>query len=140
VDGDQKELAIALLQAGGTVVWTEDETPLDAVTAISGSGPAYLYYFIEAFTEAAMAVGLEPDLARLLVEETISGSVALLGTQKKSPADLRKAVTSPGGTTEAALSVLMDPSHGLSPLLKAAVEKARKRAAELSARFLCIAQ
>jgi pyrroline-5-carboxylate reductase len=132
VDAYQKELALALLQAGGTVVWAPDETPLDAVTAVSGSGPAYLYYFIEAFTEAAVAAGLEPQLARLLVEETVSGSVALLGAEKKDPADLRKAVTSPGGTTEAALSLLMDPANGLLPLLTKAVEKARKRAADLS--------
>jgi pyrroline-5-carboxylate reductase len=132
VDAFQKEISTALLAAGGKVLWTEEEKLLDTVTAVSGSGPAYIYYFVEAMTEAALAAGLSADLARQLVEVTVKGSIALLDAGTTDAGALRKAVTSPGGTTEAALTVLMDQKEGLVPLLTQAMQKARKRAEELS--------
>ena len=101
---------------------------IDAVTAVSGSGPAYVFLLAEYLGEAARKVGLPGDLADLLARQTVAGSGALLAASPLSPAELRKNVTSPGGTTAAALSVLM-ADGGL--LLERAVEAARKRSVEL---------
>ena len=96
-----------LLQAAGSLAWTGDETLLDPVTAVSGSGPAYVFLLAELLEGAGIAEGLPPDLARRLARETITGAGALLAATDEDAAALRQAVTSPGGTTEAALSVLM---------------------------------
>lgn len=124
------KLADKLLSALGETVWLKDEKLIDSVTAISGSGPAYVFLFAEALTEAGIAEGLDPVLANKLARATIAGSGALLQAEKTSAAELRQAVTSPGGTTEAALRVLMD-KKAFSDLVKRAIAAARARAEEL---------
>lgn len=102
----QREQASRVMEAVGGVVWVEDEAQLDAITAISGSGPAYVFYFIEALEEAALALGLSAENARLLALHTFFGASALAVKDKASPAELRERVTSKGGTTERAIQVL----------------------------------
>lgn len=126
----QRKLAERLLSAGGAVLWSAHEADLDAVTAVSGSGPAYLFLLAECLEEAAIAEGLSADMARVLARETVIGAAALLARSDAAPSFLRESVTSPGGTTAAALSVLMGKG-GLSPLLKRAVAKATKRSRAL---------
>jgi pyrroline-5-carboxylate reductase len=111
----------------------EDEGLLDAVTAISGSGPAYLFYFAECLIDAAIAIGLPAELAQQLVLHTLTGSsqLALAKAGTHDVATLRQQVTSPAGTTAAALQVLMDPATGLAPLLQRATMAAKTRGAEL---------
>lgn len=126
-----KSLASALLGAVGEVVWVDEENMLDAVTAVSGSGPAYVFYLAEALALAGEKVGLPRETALALARKTVEGAGALLANSDLSPAELRKSVTSPGGTTEAALKVLAsDP--GLEKLMGDAVSAATKRAAQLS--------
>lgn len=127
----QRVLADALLRAGGAVVWLEDETLLDAVTAVSGSGPAYVFHLVEALADAGAAAGLDPETASTLARATVTGAGALLDATGRDAGDLRRDVTSPGGTTEAALGELMDPERGLAPLLRRAVLAARARARAL---------
>lgn len=103
----QRKLATTLLAALGDIVWLDREDLLNAVTATSGSGPAYVFLLVEALTAAAERQGLPPDIAKQLARKTIEGAGALLAATADSPADLRRSVTSPGGTTEAALHVLM---------------------------------
>ncbi len=131
VTPDQKRLCEALLRAVGDVAWVEDETLLDPVTALSGSGPAYLFALTEAMAEAGEALGLPKELAARLARQTVVGSAALLAASTESPAALRQAVTSPGGTTAAALEHLLD-EQGLTTLLRRAMQAAAKRAKELS--------
>ncbi len=126
-----KKKADALLSALGETVWVGKEDLIDAVTALSGSGPAYLFLMAEAMTEAGMAEGLPRVLAEKLARATIAGAGALLAADKSPAAALRQAVTSPGGTTAAALSVLMAPD-GLAALMKRAIHAARVRAEELA--------
>jgi pyrroline-5-carboxylate reductase len=120
-----------LLSAVGAVVWVEREELIDAGTAISGSGPAYFFLLVEALAEAGAAIGLPRAAAERLARETFIGSGALLAASSESPAALRQAVTSPGGTTQAALQVLM-AEDGLAPLMRRAVEAALARAKELA--------
>jgi len=119
-----------LLSAVGEVAWVDAETLLDPVTAVSGSGPAYVFLMIEAMTEAGISAGLQPELAQQLARATVSGAGELARQSQDSAATLRKNVTSPGGTTEAALKVLMGPD-GLERLMKQAIEAATKRSIEL---------
>lgn len=126
---DRKK-ADALLSALGETVWVSKEALIDSVTAVSGSGPAYLFLMAEAMTDAGVAEGLPRPLAEKLARATISGAGALLAADKSKAAALREAVTSPGGTTAAALAVLMAPD-GLPALMKRAIAAARKRAEEL---------
>ena len=119
-----------LLDAIGALAWIDDEALIDAVTAVSGSGPAYIFLLAECLAEAARKVGLPGDLADLLARQTVAGSGALLAASPLSPAVLRQNVTSPGGTTAAALSVLM-AEDGLQLLLTRAVEAAKQRSIEL---------
>jgi pyrroline-5-carboxylate reductase len=129
---EERAIADALLRAIGKVAWVEDEDLIDAATALSGSGPAYLFLMTEALTEAGIAAGLPPDVAALLARSTVEGAGALLEAEPgTSPAILRKNVTSPNGTTAAALSVLM-AEDGLSALMTRAVAAAKRRAAELA--------
>jgi pyrroline-5-carboxylate reductase len=130
VDDALKAQANALLAAVGEVVWLDSENLLDAVTAISGSGPAYVFHLVEALSAAGVAIGLPKEAAERLARSTIIGSAALLRASSETPGELRKAVTSPGGTTEAALKILMG-KRGLSPLMRSAVEAALARAKEL---------
>jgi len=128
----QRGLAQRLLSAAGEVVWVEREELIDAVTAVSGSGPAYVFLLAECLAAAGAAAGLPEDLAARLARATVSGAGELMHrTPELSPATLRENVTSPGGTTAAALAVLM-AQDGLAPLMTRAVEAAKRRAAELS--------
>jgi pyrroline-5-carboxylate reductase len=123
------KLAAVLLAALGEVVWVAKEGLIDSVTAVSGSGPAYLFPMAEAMTAAGIAEGLPPAIAEKLARATVAGAGALLAADKSPAAALREAVTSPGGTTAAALAVLMPELPGL---MKRAIAAARKRAEELS--------
>lgn len=132
VTQDQHVLATQLLGANGQVIWIKDETHMDAVTAISGSGPAYIFHFIEALTEAGIALGLPQEFARQLACQTVYGSSDLAKQSEHSAATLREQVTSPKGTTAAALDVLMDDNTGLTQLMKKAAFAAFKRSQELA--------
>ena len=125
-----RKTADALLSALGETVWVAREDLIDAVTALSGSGPAYLFLMAEAMTDAGVAEGLPRAMAEKLARATIAGAGALLAADKSPAARLREAVTSPGGTTEAALHVLM-AQDGLTALMKRAIAAARKRAEDL---------
>jgi pyrroline-5-carboxylate reductase len=131
VAAPQRALAERLLAAAGEVAWVEDEVLLDPVTAVSGSGPAYVFLLIESLTKAAVAAGLPETLAARLARATVAGSGALAVASKESAAELREAVTSPGGTTRAALDVLM-AEDGLERLLTRAVLAATRRSRELA--------
>jgi pyrroline-5-carboxylate reductase len=119
--------AQALFGPVATCVDLADEGLMDAATGVSGSGPAYLYAFIEALEAAAQSQGFDADASSRLVRGTLIGAAALLEATGEDPAELRRQVTSPGGTTEAALKVLMGEA-GLGPLLAEAVDAAVKRA------------
>lgn len=122
-----------LLSAVGQVVALEHEGQMDAVTAVSGSGPAYVFYLIEALAAAGVAEGLPPDLSMRLARATVAGAGQLARDERSDPAALRAAVTSPGGTTAAALAHLMEESTGLGPLMARAVAAAAARSRELGA-------
>ncbi len=128
---EQRRIAEALLAAVGEVGWVEDEALLDAVTAVSGSGPAYVFLLIECLARAGVAAGLPEALAERLARATVAGSGELARRSAESAAALRENVTSPGGTTRAALDVLM-AVDGLDPLLRRAVLAATKRSRELA--------
>jgi len=128
----QRDLAASLLAAVGEVGWVEDEALIDAVTALSGSGPAYVFLLVEAMAEAGARLGLDADLAMRLARATVAGSGELLRQSADDAASLRRAVTSPGGTTAAALAVLMDPASGFGPLLAQAIAAAEARSRELA--------
>jgi len=128
---EQRGRAQALLAAVGETAWIEDESLMDAVTAVSGSGPAYVFLLVECMAAAGEAVGLDPALAMQLARATVMGSGELLRQSPDDAATLRKNVTSPGGTTEAALKVLMGRS-GMEALLKRAIRAAAKRGRELA--------
>jgi pyrroline-5-carboxylate reductase len=124
-------LVHALLSATGAVEWIADEALMDAVTAVSGSGPAYVFLLAEALASAGAAAGLPADLAARLARATVAGSGELLHRSALDAATLRQNVTSPGGTTAAALDVLM-AKNGLNPLLLEAVVAATRRSRELA--------
>lgn len=130
-DLDVRQMATALLQAAGTVEWVDDERLIDAVTAVSGSGPAYVFLLAEVMAQAGVVVGLDPAMARRLADATVAGSGALLAQSGEDPAVLRKNVTSPGGTTAAALAVLMG-EDGLPQLMRRAVLAGKRRAEDLA--------
>lgn len=125
------DLAEGLLSAVGQVVRLEGEHQMDAVTAVSGSGPAYVFHLIEALAAAGEAEGLPADLAMKLAKATVGGAGQLAEDAAESPAQLRVNVTSPGGTTAAALAHLMDPETGFPGLLQRAVKAAADRGREL---------
>lgn len=127
----QRALADRLLSATGAVEWTADEALMDAVTAVSGSGPAYVFLLAEALTEAGVAAGLPHELAAKLARETVTGAGELLHRSPLEAAVLRENVTSPAGTTAAALAVLMG-QDGLASLMEKAVAAATKRSRELA--------
>lgn len=132
VPAKDRALAQSLLAALGQTVWVAREGLIDSVTAVSGSGPAYVFLLVEALEAAARAEGLPPDAARQLARATITGAGALLEADTRSATDLRISVMSPGGTTEAALKVLM-AKDGMAQLMARAVAAANKRAKELGA-------
>jgi pyrroline-5-carboxylate reductase len=129
VDAAGRALAAAVLAAGGEVVWVDAEERLDAVTAVSGSGPAYVFYFLEALEAAGLAQGFSAADARRLAVATFDGAVALAQQSEHEPAVLRAQVTSKGGTTEAALAVL--EAAGVKAGIAAAIDAAARRAREL---------
>ncbi|CAL8968445.1 Pyrroline-5-carboxylate reductase [Rhodoplanes sp. P11] len=131
VTADGRALAQALLAATGKVDWVAEEGLIDAVTAVSGSGPAYVFLMAESLARAGIAAGLPADLAHRIARETVAGAGELLHRSPLDAATLRKNVTSPGGTTAAALDVLMGPD-GLDPLLEKAVAAATRRSRELA--------
>jgi pyrroline-5-carboxylate reductase len=131
VSAAQRDLAHRLLIASGAVEWVADEALMDAVTAVSGSGPAYVFLLAEALAEAGVAAGLPAPLAEKLARETVAGAGELLHRSTLSGATLRENVTSPGGTTAAALEVLMG-AGGLPPLLRKAVAAATERSRKLA--------
>lgn len=128
---EQRQNVYALMSAIGRMEWVEDEKLIDAVTAVSGSGPAYVFHLAECMAEAGIAAGLPEDLAMTLAVNTVSGAGELLHQSDEAPDILRKNVTSPNGTTAAALAVLM-ADDGMSPLIRKAVLAAKKRSEELS--------
>jgi pyrroline-5-carboxylate reductase len=131
VTAAQRALADALLRATGSVEWIDDEALMDAVTAVSGSGPAYVFLLAEELARAGVAAGLPAALATRLARETVSGAGELLRRSDLDSATLRQNVTSPGGTTAAALAVLMG-DDGFKALLERAVAAATKRSKELA--------
>lgn len=126
-----KKLVTQLLEAVGEVVWVDDEDLINSVTAVSGSGPAYVFLMVECLAAAAVAAGLDAESAAKLARATVTGAGELLHRSDLPAEQLRKNVTSPKGTTEAALKVLM-AKNGLEPLMIKAVAAARKRSRELS--------
>ena len=131
VSSEQRELVQTLLSAVGAVEWISDEALMDAVTALSGSGPAYVFLLAEAMAKAGAAAGLPPALAATLARATVAGAGELLHRSPLDAATLRQNVTSPGGTTAAALDVLM-ANDGLAPLMTKAIAAATKRSRELA--------
>jgi len=130
VDAAEKKRGAALLSAVGEVLWVEDEKLLNPVTALSGSGPAYVFLLIEILEKAGVHAGLSPDMARVLARQTVIGSAALADASPElSAAQLRENVTSPGGTTAAALKVLM--ASDVQKIFDEALMAATKRAEEL---------
>ena len=127
----QRRLADGLLSAVGEVGWVEDEALIDAVTAVSGSGPAYVFLLIECLAKAGVAAGLPVELATRLARATVAGSGELARLSSEPASRLREAATSPGGTTRAALDVLMAPD-GLEPLMVKAIAAATRRSRELA--------
>lgn len=127
---DVGEFVNGLLSASGAVTSVDDEALMDAVTAVSGSGPAYVFHFIECLTAAGEKAGLPRDTAALLAMQTVYGAASLAAESTETPETLRRQVTSPNGTTAAALHVLMDDDR-LKLLVEEAVEAARKRSVEL---------
>ena len=127
-----KSVVTKLFKPTGSVEWLKDERLIGAVTAVSGSGPAYVFLLAEALAGAGTAEGLPRELAEKLARETIIGAGALLAASDKSPQELRRAVTSPGGTTQAALDALMGSSVGLPELVRNAVTAAERRSRQMS--------
>ncbi len=131
VSAVQKRVCELLMQAVGDVEWLNDETLMDAVTAVSGSGPAYVFLLAECLRDAGIEAGLPPELAARLARLTVTGSAALMAQDTNPPEVLRQNVTSPNGTTAAALSILMGEG-GLKKLMAQAVAVATKRSQELA--------
>lgn len=133
ITANQRATAMALLSPVGEVVWVENEDLLDAVTALSGSGPAYVFLMIEAMAAAGEQLGLPADMAMKLARQTVIGAATLTKVEpQNSPQILRQSVTSPNGTTAAALNVLMQGETGLQALMQKALRAACDRAKELN--------
>lgn len=133
VQGHEREQVERLLAPTGRTLWVEREADLDAVTALSGSGPAYVFYFVEAMVEAGLAMGLSAEQGKALALETFAGATALAQASSDPPELLRERVTSKGGTTDAALRSL--EASGVKAAFVAALEAARSRAAQLGDEF-----
>jgi pyrroline-5-carboxylate reductase len=133
VSGADRALVAQLLSPTGELIWVDAEPALDAVTAMSGSGPAYVFYFIEAMTEAGVEMGLTPDQAQRLAIGTFTGASALAHSATEPPSVLRERVTSKGGTTYAAITSLQGAD--VKAQFKTAIRAAQKRAAELGEEF-----
>ncbi|MDQ0509682.1 pyrroline-5-carboxylate reductase [Ancylobacter amanitiformis] len=132
VTPEQLAIADSLLRSTGGVEWVDDEALIDVATAVSGSGPAYVFLLAEALAAAGARAGLPADMADRLARATVSGAGELIARSGIEPAQLRRNVTSPNGTTAAALAVLMDETRGFGPLLDEAVQAAARRSRELA--------
>jgi pyrroline-5-carboxylate reductase len=130
VTSEQRDLAETILRSVGLTVWVDDEAKMDAVTALSGSGPAYFFLIMEAMEQAATELGIPPDKARLLTLQTALGAARMAIESSDGPGVLREKVTSPGGTTERALSILEQGE--IRNLFNKALAGARDRSVELS--------
>ncbi|TPQ29281.1 pyrroline-5-carboxylate reductase [Methylomonas koyamae] len=130
VNEEQKDLAENILRAVGLTLWFGDEAKLDAVTAVSGSGPAYFFLLMEAMEQAALELGLDEHSARLLIQQTALGAAKIALESAESPAQLRARVTSPGGTTQRAVETFLQ--HGFVDLVSKALHAARDRSIEMS--------
>ncbi len=130
VTGEQRDLAENILRAVGIALWVEDEAELDAVTAVSGSGPAYYFLLMEAMEKAALELGLNQETARLLVQQTALGAAKIALESAESPEQLRRRVTSPGGTTQQAIETF--EHGGFTELVSKALHAARDRSIEMS--------
>ncbi len=130
VTGEQRDLAENILRSVGIALWVEDEAELDAVTAVSGSGPAYYFLLMEAMEKAALELGLTQETARLLVQQTALGAAKIALESAESPEQLRKRVTSPGGTTQKAIETF--EQGGFTELVSKALHAARDRSIEMS--------
>ena len=130
VDANGRELAQVLLSSAGQTVWIDDEAKMDAVTGVSGSGPAYIFLLAEAMQAAAIAEGLAPDAAHTLVLQTVLGAARMLVESDAPPAELRRRVTSPNGTTQAAIETFQ--AGGFEQLVGKAIHAATERGKELS--------
>lgn len=131
VSDEHKVISTTLLETVSTVEWIDDESLMDAVTALSGSGPAYVFYMVEAMAAAGESIGLPAELSKKLARETVSGSGALLDASEENASRLRENVTSPGGTTAAALDVLMG-DDGIAKIMRRAMQQAKIRSKELA--------
>jgi pyrroline-5-carboxylate reductase len=132
VTAAEKTRCHALLEAVGQVLWADDEALMDPVTALSGSGPAYVFLLVEAMAEAGVKAGLPADMAMQLARATVVGSGELLKQSPEPASQLRVNVTSPGGTTAAALQVLMATTDGIQPVFDKALAAASHRSKELA--------
>ena len=132
IDAKGRAMIEALMRAAGDVVWVRTEQEIDFVTAVSGSGPAYFFLLTEALAEAGEALGLDRDAAAVLARATLAGSGALIAAEARTPAEMRRAVTSPGGTTEAALKIFDGDDKALRELVRKAIAAAANRAGELT--------
>ncbi|MCQ8118112.1 pyrroline-5-carboxylate reductase [Methylomonas rosea] len=130
VDDEQKDLAENILRAVGLALWVNDENQLDAVTAVSGSGPAYFFLLMEAMEKAALELGLDERSARLLIQQTALGAAKIALESSESPAQLRARVTSPGGTTQQAIETFVQ--NGFVELVAKALHAAKDRSIEMS--------
>jgi pyrroline-5-carboxylate reductase len=130
VTAEQRDLAENILRSVGIALWVEDEAELDAVTAVSGSGPAYYFLLMEAMEKAALELGLSKMTARLLVQQTALGAAKIALESSESPEQLRKRVTSPGGTTQQAIETFQQ--GGFTELVSKALHAARDRSIEMS--------
>lgn len=133
VSAQQRTDAARILESVGEAVWVDSEVEIDVVTAVSGSGPAYVFYLMEAMIAAGVELGLDADVAQRLTLQTVRGAAEMARSSTVEPAELRRNVTSPGGTTEAALGVF--DSHGLAATIRSALAAAARRARELAAEF-----
>ncbi|NVJ97222.1 MAG: pyrroline-5-carboxylate reductase [Alphaproteobacteria bacterium] len=132
ISTENKCLAQELMHAVGDTVWVDDERLIDSVTSVSGSGPAYVFYMVECMAAAGVAQGLSEEVAMKLARQTVVGAAKLMDTDTDIPAaELRRRVTSPGGTTAAALNILMQAEGGLGQLMEKAITAARERGQEL---------
>jgi pyrroline-5-carboxylate reductase len=130
VSAEQSDLAENILRSVGIALWVEDEAELDAVTAVSGSGPAYYFLLMEAMEKAAVELGLKEETARLLIQQTALGAAKIALESSESPGELRKRVTSPGGTTQQAVETF--EQGGFADLVSKALHAARDRSVEMS--------
>ncbi len=134
ISAEQKQLATAVMEASGLVMWVEDEAHMHAVTAVSGSAPAYMFYIIEAMVDGAVALGLDKEQASALAMQTMLGAAKMAMDSEDAPAELRRKVTSPNGTTQAAIESMQanDISRQISEAMQACYDRSQALSEEMS--------